>query len=304
MRKWLSFIPLFSIVLLSSCTKSGSQDPVVHDSSYVDLISSVSFYGPNGKFIMDSLSYTQTGMPVKVLMYSGNMNSPLEEYSFSVDSNHQRILSYEYRIHDNNLERLTKFNVEYNDQGKISGMTPVAGGDLGVQEYQVHFTYDQDKIMFNPFGVSGLTDTLVYDHGNLKHRQQYGSNATTHVSIPAMEDYFYSTHPNPFYNAALENSSVLFMKCPADGAGREFDYLADVNSKNLPDSVYTLIGDNQVKLSWGKQYYTWITDGSGKVTSGDLIIMDTAKSGMTGLPDPFTLQYHFEYNYKKQLIIK
>jgi hypothetical protein len=243
-------------------------------------------------------------MPVKVLMYSGTTSSPLEEYSFIVDSNNQRIISYDYRIHDNNLERFTKFNITYNDQGKVSGMIPVVGGDLGVQDYQVYFTYDQDKIMFNPFGENLLMDTLVYDHGNLKHRQQYGSNATTHLNTPASEDYFYSTYPNPFYNAALENSSALFMKCPADGAGREFDYLADTRSKNLPDSVYSLIGDNLVKISWGKHYYTWTTDATGKVTGGNLLMLDTAKDGMTGFPFPFTLQYRFEFAYKKQLVVK
>jgi hypothetical protein len=213
-------------------------------------------------------------MTANLLLYDAGGNPPLETYSFQIDSINQRILSFEYSILANNANQYTKFDISYNQQGMVSAMIPVAGGSMTAQDFQVNFTYSGDKVMNNPFRVNDLMDTLVYSQGSLIHRQYYGSNSGSHVSIPATEQYYRSSYPNPFYIAALVNSSALFMRIPADDAGREFDYLADVSSKYLPDSVYSLLGDNQFKIQWGMHYYTWTTDTEGKVTGGDLVMLD------------------------------
>ncbi len=305
MKKLITGLLLLSFFIQSGCSKSSSPDPLTHDSSYVDLLSSVSFYGPNDKFLMDSFNYNQTGMTANLLLFGSSLNSPLETYSFQIDSINKRILSFDYSILANSANQSTKFNISYNPQGIVSDMVPESGGSMAAQDFQVNFTYNGDKVMNNPFGVTtGLMDTLIYDQGNLIHRQHYGSNAGTHVSIPTTEDYYRSNYPNPFYNAALVNSAALFMKIPADNAGREFDYLADVSSKYLPDSVYSLLGDNLFKIEWGMHYYTWSTDAVGRVTGGNLVMQDSVRDGMTGMSFPITLQYKFVFAYKKQLIVK
>ena len=309
MKKVNSGLLLLGLFFFSRCTKSGASDPVKHDTSYVDLLSSVSFYRPSfnypdGKFLMDSFNYNQSGMIANLLLYDAGGNPPLETYTFQIDSINLRILSFEYSILANNANQYTKFDIRYNQQGMVSAMIPEAGGSMTAQDFQVNFTYNGDKVMNNPFGVTNLTDTLVYDQENLIHRQHYGGNSGTHVSIPATEQYFRSSYPNPFYNAALANSAALFMKIPADDAGREFDYIADTRSKYLPDSVYSLQGDNTFKIQWGMHYYTWTTDTEGRVTGGNLVMQDSVRNGMTGMSVPVTFQYRFMFAYKKQMIVK
>ncbi len=309
MKKVNSGLLLLCLFFFSQCSKSGASDPVKHDSSYVDLLSSVSFYRPslnypNGKFIMDSFNYNQSGMTANLLVYDAGGNPPLETYSFQIDSINQRILSFEYSVLANNANQHTKFDISYNQQGMASAMIPEAGGSMTAQDYQVNFTYSGDKVMSNPFGIYDLVDTLVYNQGSLIHRQYYGSNSGSYVSTPATEQYYRSSYPNPFYNAALVNSAALFMRIPAVEAGREFDYLADVSSKYLPDSVYSLYGEDLFKIQWGMQYYTWTTDSEGRVTGGDLVMPDSVRDGITGRSFPDTFRYHFMFAYKKQLIVK
>ena len=295
---------VLSAIVLSGCSKSGGSDqPVKRDTTFEYLLTTVNFYNEGNLLVTDSFDFDQNGMIRTAFYYDKGQSSPKAIYGVTVDQN-SNIIAFNYTSHESYGGQFTKFDVGYNAQNKVSSMVPETGGTLSAQDYQVHFTYGQNSIIYNAFGIDNLFDTLIYSNGNLMHRQHYGSNATTGSDTSTTMDYFYSSYKNPFYNVSLANMAGLFMKCPADGAGREYDYLADVLSTNLPDHIKYSYGPSSRPLQWGIHTYTWKTDTSGRTISGDLVFNDSTFSNPGAVISPYVVHYSFDFSFKQYMVIR
>ena len=293
-----------AIVMLVGCSKSGnSNQPTKKDTTFEYLLTTVNFYNQGNLLVTDSFDFDQNGMIRTAFYYNNGQPSPKAIYGVTVDQNNN-IIAFNYTSHESYGDQFTKFDVGYNGQGKVSSMVPETGGTLSAQDYQVQFTYGQNTIIYNAFGIDNLFDTLVYFNGNLMHRQHYGSNATSGNDTSTTMDYFYSSYKNPFYNESLANMAGLFMKCPTDGGGREYDYLADVLSQNLPNSIHFLYGPASRPYQWGVHTYTWNTDTSGRVVSGDLVFNDSTFSNPGGIISPYVMHYSFDFTFKQYMVIR
>jgi hypothetical protein len=296
---------LSAILILTGCSKSGNSDqPTKRDTTFEFLLTSVNFYDDNGILVKDTFEFDQNGMINSANYFSKGSPSPTANYGVTFDGQLERISAFDYSTHDGAGDQYTKFDVGYNGQGKVSSMIPKAGGSLTSEDYQVLFSYGQNTILYNAFGASNEIDTLVYTNGNLVHRQHYGSNTAPHVSSSTTMDYSYSSYANPFNNKSLINMAGLFMKCPTNGAGREYDYLADVLSTNLPDNIYYVFGPPQQPNQWGNHVYTWKTDTSGRVVSGDLVFNDSVWSSPGPIKMPYIVHYRFDFTYKQTMVIR
>jgi hypothetical protein len=267
---------LAALIVLSSCNKNTVSQPPSNDSTQVTVPVTVSYFYTDfpGYSIKDSIAYNEYGLPSYWDSYNISSDGSFQGKAYSFEYNHaNQIVAYNdtlitagrsvtrYTLSYDSLNRLSKINVAYPSAANMDARTFAYGTNL--------ITY------FRTSAMQG-NDSIVCDSQNVLHRGFAGTGNLNIYGTYTYQDFSYSSYPNPYYNPALRSVAPLFFTLfYAVSFTPEFDYLADVYSKNLPNSFTFGYGSPQQ----GKYSYDWDIDSSGKVTGGNLAITSIGNPG-------------------------
>jgi hypothetical protein len=278
------FVALYAIITfsLTACTKSPLQQPNPKDSVLATILSSVSYFDEINQIgtRKDSLFYNQRGHLANWIYYSRKNSdslTPTISYSFVMNKDNQ-INSFTQTTYDFwGVPTTITYALAYNAQNKLSGKTASPSSPNTENDFNVLYNYDSNNIFYTRIGdPSYIADTMSFQNKNMVFRAHMGLGEGFRGQLRNQEYLTYTSYPNPFYNASMSNFGALFFTCLLNNSSQpELDYLGDVLSGNMIDSLNFTTYLGLLKRDRGYYKFEWMADSTGKVVSGNYTSIDT-----------------------------